>query len=63
MPNAKIDGTQIPTNIAESFSPLNQEASENKSESRAAIMSSLSDEVNFLNIKFNILDSNKSLLQ
>ena len=33
--NAKIDGTQIPTNIPPSLSPLNQRNTENKNERKA----------------------------
>jgi len=33
--SAKIDGTQIPTNIPPSLSPLNQRNTENKNERKA----------------------------
>lgn len=42
----------MPTNIADSLSPLNQETSENMSDKKAASMSSKSEVVNFLNMNF-----------
>ncbi len=50
MPNAKIDGTQMPTKIAAFASPLKYNVSEKIRERKAAINSNLSDVVNFLNM-------------
>jgi len=50
MPKHKIVGTQIPTNIACRWSPLNHKASEKISEIKAATNSNLSAMVNLLNI-------------
>lgn len=50
MPKHKIVGTQIPTNIACRWSPLNHKASEKIREIKAAANSNLSAMVNLLNI-------------
>jgi hypothetical protein len=54
MPNAKIEGTQRPRNIAAVASPLKYNASEKMRERNAEINSNLSVIVNFLNMIYNI---------
>lgn len=50
MPKASIDGTQMPMNVAASFSSLKYKYSENTNESNADMNNNLSVIVNFLNI-------------
>jgi hypothetical protein len=52
-----MDGTQIPINIAAFTSPLKYNISEKISERKAEINNSISVDVNFLNIRFFILNS------
>ena len=50
IPNAKIDGTHKPIKVPSAFSPWKYRVSEKIKDNSAAINSSLSAKVNFLNI-------------
>ena len=52
MPKASIEGTQMPMNVAASFSSLKYKYSEKTKESNAEVNNNLSVVVNFLNIFF-----------
>ena len=51
--NPRIDGTQSPINMPDSFSPLNHRYSEKTSDKNAAASIRKSEGVNFLNIFLN----------
>lgn len=55
MPNAKIDGTQIPINMAALVSPLKYSISEKISDIIEAAKNKISVVVNFLNMVLLIL--------
>ena len=55
MPKARIDGTQIPINIAAMASPSKYSASEKTRERNAAMNNNLSAVVNFLSMRFLVL--------
>lgn len=51
MVNPRMDGTHKPMKIADSFSPLNHNNSENTKERNAAVSIKKSESVKFLNIR------------
>jgi len=55
IPNAKIVGTQSPTNCAPSLSPVKNNTSENSNEENAKSIRILSKSVNLFSILFNYL--------
>ena len=55
MANPKIEGTHKPIKMPASFSPLNHKNSENSKDKKADTSIRESDNVNFLNIFFNLL--------